>query len=253
MFARHDLVWLTSRGWQRVYAGVPGQAWGALERWRERGWPAVVRRADAGQAPGEVAIGFALPPRAGDGGKPKVGCRVELADIGRHTGALPLAAALDAAPRQWRASLALLERQAADAGLGLAVYGSVALAALTGQRYLTPQSDIDVLLRVGSRHQLTKGLDLLARYAGALPLDGEAVFPDGRAVAWKELVAAHGAAPGTRVLCKGPDRIALVLPEALMATLEAPACPNREPDRRDRAWAEAQAQAHARAQAQAQT
>jgi phosphoribosyl-dephospho-CoA transferase len=46
------------------------------------------------------------------------------------------------------------------------------------------------------------------------------VFPDGRAVAWKELRAAFAGAPGTRVLTKGLDRIALVLPAELIATLE---------------------------------
>lgn len=226
MFARHDLVWLTRRGWQRVRAGAPEGALAALDRWRDGGWPAVVRRAEAEMAANEVAIGFPLPPRPEEGGKLKFGCRVELCDIGRRTRALPLVAALDAVPEQWRDSLALLESQAADAGVGLAVYGSVALAALTGQYYLTPHSDIDVLLQPTSRRQLMKGLDLLAWHAGILPLDGEVVFPDGRAVAWKELRAAFAGAPGTRVLTKGLHRIALVLPEELIATLEEETCPN---------------------------
>ena len=220
MFARHDLVWLTSRGWQRVRAGAPEQALAALDRWRDAGWPAVVRRAEAAIAPGEVAIGFPLPPRPEDGGKLKFGCCVEMSDIGRRTRALPLVGALDAVPAQWREGLEMLERQAAHAGVGLGVYGSVALAALTGQYYLTPLSDIDVLLQPHTRRQLMIGLDLLSWHAGILPLDGEVVFPDGRAVAWKESRAAFAGAPGTRVLTKGLDRIALVLPEELMATLE---------------------------------
>jgi len=220
MFARHDLVWLTSRGWQRVRSGAPQAALSALDRWRDGGWPAVVRRTEAGMLPGEVAIGFPLPPRLEDGGKLKFGCAVEMSDIGRRTRALPLVGALDAVPAQWREGLEALERQAADAGVSLSVYGSVALAALTGQYYLTPLSDIDVLLQPQTRRQLMIGLDLLSWHAGILPLDGEVVFPDGRAVAWKELRAAFAGAPGTRVLTKGLDRIALVLPEALMATLE---------------------------------
>lgn len=226
MFARHDLVWLTSRGWQRVRAGAPLEAIDALDVWRDGGWPAVVRRAEAGLAPGEVAIGFALPPRRAAGGKlakPRVGCRVELSDVQRRTRALPLVGALDAVPAAWRAPLAALESEAAAAGLGLAVYGSVALEALTGQRYITPQSDIDLLLRPQNREQLMAGLALLARHAASLPLDGEVVFADGRAVAWKELRAAFGSAPGTRVLAKGLDRVALVAPEELMATLEGQA------------------------------
>lgn len=220
MFARHDLVWLTNRGWQRVRASAPEQAQAALTRWRDGGWPAIVRRAEVGLAPNEVAIGFPLPPRVEDGGKLKFGCAVEMSDIGRRTRALPLVGALHAVPQQWREGLEELERQAAEAGMGLAVYGSVALAALTGQYYLTPHSDIDVLLQPSSRRQLMIGLDLLSWHAGILPLDGEVVFPDGRAVSWKELRAAFAGAPGTRVLTKGLDRIALVLPAELIATLE---------------------------------
>ncbi|MDT1847626.1 phosphoribosyl-dephospho-CoA transferase, partial [Acinetobacter baumannii] len=69
MFARHDLVWLTSRGWQQVRAHAPSAALAALDRWRDNGWPAVVRRAEVDLAPNEVAIGFPLPPRIEDGGK----------------------------------------------------------------------------------------------------------------------------------------------------------------------------------------
>jgi phosphoribosyl-dephospho-CoA transferase len=222
MFARHDLVWLTSRGWQRVRASAPLEAIDALDLWRDAGWPAVVRRAEADLPAGEVAIGFALPPRRGPGpgGKLRVGCRVELSDIGRRTRALPLVGALDAVPAQWRDGLSALEGEAAEAGLGLAVYGSVALEALTGQPYLTPKSDIDLLLRPLNRKQLMAGLELLARHAAALPLDGEVVFGDGRAVAWKELLAAFDSAPGTRVLAKGLERVALVALDELMATLE---------------------------------
>jgi phosphoribosyl-dephospho-CoA transferase len=231
MFARHDLVWLTSRGWERVRAAAPQEAIDALDLWRDGGWPAVVRRADIDLQPNEVAIGFALPPRRDSGakaskggvaGKLRVGCRVDLADIGRRTRALPLVGALDAVPSDWHAGLAALEREAADAGIGLAVYGSVALEALTGQPYLTPGSDIDLLLRPVSRAQLMAGLDLLSRHAASLPLDGEVVFADGRAVAWKELCAAFESAPGTRVLAKGLERIALVPLDELIATLEEP-------------------------------
>ena len=63
MFARHDLVWLTSRGWERVRAGAPVEAADALDLWRDGGWPAVVRRAETGLPPNELAIGFALPRR----------------------------------------------------------------------------------------------------------------------------------------------------------------------------------------------
>jgi len=230
MFARHDLVWLTERGWRQVRAGVAPDAaqelTAALDSWRDAGWPAVVRRAEGDAEPGEVAIGFALPPRPGDGRKLRIGSRVSVADIVRHTPALPLAAALDAVPGDWRTALAALAREAGDAELELAVYGSVALAAITGQRYLTPASDIDLLLRPADHAQLTAGLALLARHAALMPLDGEVVFPDGRAVAWKELRMVLDTMPGTRVLAKSLQRVALAAPEDLLATLEDARCLN---------------------------
>ena len=214
MFARHDLVWLTGRGWQRVRASAPLDVITALDGWRDGGWPAVVRRAEVDLGAHEIAIGFALP------GKQRVGCRVEFCDVNRRTRALPLVGALDAVPPAWREPLAALERQAADAGLGLAVYGSVALQALTGMQYVTAASDIDLLLRPLTRKQLMNGLDVLAAHANVLPLDGEVVFPDGRAVAWKELRAAFDSAPGARVLAKSLERVMLVAPGELLATLE---------------------------------
>ncbi|MBB3221950.1 malonate decarboxylase holo-[acyl-carrier-protein] synthase [Pseudoduganella umbonata] len=228
MLARHDLVWLTAQGWRQVRAGMAPEAEQelitALDAWRGAGWPAVVRRAEADPAPEEVAIGFALPPRPGDGRKVRIGSRVDVAEIVRHTPALPLAGALGAVPDGWRTALAALSREAADAGLDLAVYGSVALAAITGQRYVTPASDIDLLLRPLDREQLAAGLALVARHAALLPLDGEVVFPDGRAVAWKELRMVLDTTPGTRVLAKSLERVALAVPDDLLATLEDAPC-----------------------------
>ena len=226
MFARHDLVWLTGRGWERVLAGAPPDAILPLDGWRAAGWPAVVRRAETALAANEVAIGFAMPPRTADSRKQRVACRVELSDISRRTRPLPLVGALDAAPGAWCDPLAALESAAAGAGFGLAVYGSLALQALTGQPYLRPESDIDLLLRPLNRAQLTAGLDLLATHAVHLPLDGEVVFPDGRAVAWRELRAAFDSAPGTRVLAKSLAQVALVAPDELIATLEEAAWQN---------------------------
>ena len=224
MFARHDLVWLTEQGWRQVRAGVAPEAATVLDAWCNAGWPAVVRRAEVDAAPGEVAIGFALPPRPGDGRKLRIGSRVGVTGIVRHSPALPLAGALNAVPDDWRTALAALAREADEAGVDLAVYGSVGLAALTGQHYVTPASDVDLLLRPADRAQLAAGLALLARHAARLPLDGEVVFPDGRAVAWKELRIALDGTPGTRVLAKSLERVALVVVDELLATLEEAPC-----------------------------
>jgi phosphoribosyl-dephospho-CoA transferase len=227
MFARHDLAWLTGRGWQHARAAAPADCIEAIDRWQQKGWPAVVRRADIDLPANQLSLGIALPPRSVDGGKRRIACRVPAAEVRMHAPPLPLAQAIDAAPQAWRPLLAALERQAAVHGLAIRVYGSVALQALTGQTYLTAASDIDLLLHPATPAQLYSGLDLLNSYAGKLPLDGEIVFPNAQAVAWKELSGALGGAAGTRVLVKQMQAVALATTDDLLATMKDGVCTSR--------------------------
>jgi phosphoribosyl-dephospho-CoA transferase len=224
MFARHDLVWLTQRGWRQALATAPANCGEALDRWRQAGWPAVARRADDDLPPGQLAIGIALPPDKVDGAKIRIACRVPAAEVRQHLPPLPLAQTIGAAPKPWRPLLAALERQAAVQGLALSVYGSVALQALTGQAYLTPASDIDLLLHPVTTAQLHSALDLLNSYAGRLALDGEIVFPHAQAVAWKELSGALGGAAGARVLVKHMQGVSLAATDDLLATMKDGVC-----------------------------
>jgi phosphoribosyl-dephospho-CoA transferase len=214
MHSRHELVWLTPQGWKEAAASVrPGDR-GSLALWERQGWPAVVRRRDVG-APGHVvSLGIALPPAGPDAPKERIGLRIDAAHVGRRLPALGLAEAMTAAPDAWRAGLAAL----AGGGLELRAYGSLALQAITGLPYLTPASDIDLLLAPRSRAELEAGVDLLSRHAGTLPLDGEVVFPGGDAVAWKEW---RDAGPRARVLVKTIDAVRLAERAALLATLES--------------------------------
>ncbi|WP_020653040.1 malonate decarboxylase holo-[acyl-carrier-protein] synthase [Massilia niastensis] len=217
MFARHDLVWLTPRGWERAAAAAPVPDSAALAEWGAAGWPAVVTRLGAGVPPGQVALGLPLPPRP-DGSKPRIAFSAEVTDIESATSALPLARAIAAVPSAWRPGLAAIVHDAADAGLDVRVYGSVALQALTGQAYIKPGSDIDLLLHPVTRAQYRCALELLGRRADMLPLDGEIVFPNRQGVAWKELARATEARG--RVLAKTLQGVALVSLDSLLATME---------------------------------
>jgi phosphoribosyl-dephospho-CoA transferase len=224
MFARHDLVWLTQRGWQHALATAPANCVEAIDMWRDAAWPAVVRRADGGLPPGQLSIGISLPPDPADGAKRRIACRVPVAEVRQHLPPLPLAQAIAAAPEPWRPRLAALERQAAAGDLALRVYGSVALQALTGQAYLTAASDIDLLLHPVTLAQFHSGLDLLDFHARRLPLDGEIVFPGAHAVAWKELSGALAGAAGARVLLKHLHGVSLAATDALLATMKDDVC-----------------------------
>jgi phosphoribosyl-dephospho-CoA transferase len=216
MFSRHDLAWLTGAGWEAALArALPGQH-AALEQWRRHDWPAIVRRADAGLAPGQVSLGIALPPAA-DGSKGRVALNASVSDIARRAPALALADAARAAPARWRALLG--ELVAESGGLAIRAYGSLAMQAVTGQAYLTPRSDIDLVFSPASRDALVTGIALLARYGALLPLDGEIVFPSGDAVAWKEWLGAERGQD--RVLVKDAHAVRLASTAQLLATLEA--------------------------------
>lgn len=213
MFSRHELVWLTAQGWDTALERAqPGQQAG-IERWRRADWPAVVRRAGVGLEAGEVSLGIPLPPTP-DGVKGRIAMTALKADVARHTPALALADAAQAAPDHWRKGL-----DALTAGLPLRAYGSLAMQAITGQSYLTPSSDIDLLFFPTDGESLRAGLALLEQHAAVLPLDGEIIFASGAAVAWKEWInAARGQA---RVLVKDAGAVRLAPMAELLATLEA--------------------------------
>jgi phosphoribosyl-dephospho-CoA transferase len=200
MLSRHDLVWLTPAGWDAAPA---------LPQWRERDWPAVVRRHDPGVAHDAVCLGIPLPARQ------RVALVVNSAEIARTAPPLPLMDAIAAAPPQWVAGLVALQRAAA--ALDVRVYGSLAMASITGLPYLGPASDIDVLLRPANHAELLAGLALLEEHAQLLPLDGEIVFPSGDAVAWKEWLSARR--DQARVLVKSLHAVRLADPAALLAAL----------------------------------
>jgi phosphoribosyl-dephospho-CoA transferase len=215
MYSRHDLVWLTPEGW-RAAAGraVPDER-AAVEHWAAQGWPATVRRHDAGSGAATVALGLSLPPDPGNGSKPKIALHALHRHVARHTPPMALADALPAAPPAWGDGLRALDT-AAGPGY-LRVYGSLALQAMTGRPYLCAASDIDLMFCPASVAQLDTLMGLLASHAEHLPLDGEAVFPSGDAVAWKEWRGAGGPA---RVLVKSIDGARLANRASLLATLE---------------------------------
>lgn len=204
------LVWLTAIGWHAAFDAAREAHKTAISWWANHDWPVVVRRMDADAGADEVCLGLPLPPDSA-GVKVRIALRARVADIGRTAPALLLREA---------ATVRDVEALCDDAGtLPLRVFGSMAMQALTGLQYLSPTSDVDVLLHPGSRRQLEEGMALLARHAERLPLDGEIVFPGGAAVSWKEwqMAMTHPA----KVLVKDLQSVRLTETASLLATLEA--------------------------------
>jgi phosphoribosyl-dephospho-CoA transferase len=183
-----------------------------------------VRRRDADAGPDQVCLGLTLPIDDTGAARLRLGLRCLHSEVARQRRPLSLREAAPALPPAWRAAHAGLERQAAEADLDLRVYGSLALQALTGAPYLTARSDIDLAFFPRDAAQLNHGLALLDYYSRQLPLDGEIIFPSGRAVAWKEWRNAVSAASRTRVLVKRIDCVLLAEPAALLGEITEGTC-----------------------------
>lgn len=206
MFSRHELVWLTPAGWDAAQAQAPHAA---LTLWRTHDWPAVVRRHEQGVGTDRVCLGIPLP--LSFGARQRLALVADVKHVARRQPPLLLADALASAPPEWLAGLVALQRAAT---VDLRVFGSLAMQSLTGLAYLRPASDIDLLITPHCAAELDAGLTLLAEAASALPLDGEIVFANGAAVAWKEYLAARR--DDARVLVKSRDSVRLVQPATLM-------------------------------------
>ncbi len=129
-------------------------------------------------------MGLALPPALG---KRRIALNVPARHIARYTPPLRLDDAIAHAPAGWQGALAELDGAAGDIGIELRVFGSLAWQALSGIRYLTPHSDIDLLWQPHTHAQLRQGIALLARWEQhhGLRADGEVLF-GGDAVSWRE-------------------------------------------------------------------
>lgn len=218
MTGRHQLVWLTAQGWDDCAHNCANDAdRAAIAQWRAMDWPAVVRRREPGAAADRLGLGIPLPPDA-DGVKRRCAIAAPLDAIQRRQPPLALADVAVHAPAHWRAPLAALLADAERHGCVLSVFGSAAMQALTGLPYLTPRSDLDLLLHPRGVAALHAGLALLLRHAGALPLDGEIVFPGGAAVSWKEWTGSGE----QRVLVKHIDGVRLAPRAELLLTLALP-------------------------------
>jgi len=222
-YKRHALVWLSESGWQDVAAALATEHRHVAQRWQQQDWPTVVRRRDADCDDDIVCLGIALPPDA-DGVKLRLPVTVRSSQVRALRAPLAVADVVEHAAPPWRERLLRLHHEFAAQACTVGVYGSLALQALTGQIYLRPSSDIDLLFAPTDTQQLRQGVALLQAYAAVLPLDGEVSFPDGSAVAWKEWAQA-GNEPDQRVLLKRRSDVALARVGDVLALLEAHPCP----------------------------
>ena len=185
---RHDLIFVGPAAWHSLLlTRSDGAANALVSCWVDRGWPLIRRRAMPGEGHG-VPLGLALPYFAG---KKRFSFLMRHEDILSTSPPPSLRSAGPSAPRAWRPTLAKLEDLASRHRVEARVFGSLALAVVTGLDYLTDRSDLDLLLQVNRDTDLSRLTADLARIEAAAPmrLDGELIRHDGAAANWRELHA----------------------------------------------------------------
>lgn len=216
---RHDLVFLHPDAAFRFACGAADPALtAAVREWIEAGRPLVTARQPAGSA--EAVLGLALPLAQA---RRRVTCLVERRAIARVAPPLAPLRCLARLPADQAEVLAILDKSLNAVGVRVGVYGSLAWEAVSGEAYRTSDSDIDLVCDVHTLAQYHAALQFLEAAAARLScrLDGEVRFPDGHAVAWRELLA-HPEDLGA-VLAKGPAEVRLMPVADLLDSLGAEA------------------------------
>ena len=203
---RQQLIRLSGAGWARVLDAP----WDAIARsclglWAARGLPLVVTRQPP-EPDDRVATGLPAPARYR---RRRLALPVEPRDVLFFDEFPAAAAATRLLPRgaaaPWRTLLATL----AAADCAPRVYGGFGWQALTRLAYVHADSDLDLLLPVSSGAHADAVAQRLACAAWDGPrLDGELLFPDGGAIAWREWHA-HRQGRVAQVLVKRLHGVAL--------------------------------------------
>lgn len=207
---RHDWVWLGA-GWRAHLAeALPSNREDILEAWRTRGLPFVVARGLEDDPADTVRLGLSLPNRS------RVGLHVQIGALERRAGPPALRDAIPIAPLEWRDQMTRLDKASADVGATAHIYGSLAWLLRSGDAYVKPSSDIDLLFAPSGRAQAEALLDILCQMPEPPSWDGEFLLPGGWGAAWREL-----ARRPPSVLLKGIRRLELWSPEQVFVALES--------------------------------
>jgi phosphoribosyl-dephospho-CoA transferase len=179
---RNQLVWLTEAAWLQVRARAwDAQAHSILAHWHTAQLPWVVCRQRVPESPHSISLGLPAPLQWE---RRKLALDVVAEDIERVDEFPLLKPGLlgpaDAAPLQnFLHHLAVLHAPTR-------VYGSYGWQQLTGLPCVRDGSDLDLLIAVPDMGTAGQVVWLLRGLQLACAVDGELLFPDGQAVAWRE-------------------------------------------------------------------
>jgi phosphoribosyl-dephospho-CoA transferase len=213
---RHDLVWLHPSAIYSAPCVEFGSAeWSALADWLAIGRPLVAARQTVGT--GRVQLGLSLPLVQS---RKRLSILVDPSQIAEVRPSLSVRQCMSRLPPDQAASLLEVASSIETSGARLGIYGSLAWESLSGELYRHDASDIDLICDVADLMQYEIALTVLAQAIAKFPcrLDGELRFPDGRSVAWQEILTL-GEALGKPVLVKGEQEVALLPLADVLASL----------------------------------
>jgi phosphoribosyl-dephospho-CoA transferase len=218
---RHDLVYLRPDAvFETPCAEAGDPFWLSTRDWIAAGRPLVAaRQALAGE---RVLLGLCLPLAQQ---RKRLSIQVGRSAVVEIRRPLSIEHCCPRLPAVDAEVLRRLAARAVTCSARAGVFGSLAWEALSGENYRHAESDIDLIVDVETMAQFDAMLSALQQAAGQLScrLDGEIRFPDGNAVAWRE-VAANRESPAAAVLVKGPQEVALQPLQSLLDSLTDACC-----------------------------
>lgn len=181
--ARNQLVWIDPLAWAQIEDRAwDAEAQGILAHWRANRLPLVVCRQRAETAGEQICLGLPAPPQWS---RRRLALTVDLGVI-TASGVFPSLLQVAQANHWGQAALDLSQALTAQ-GVQTHVYGSHGWQFLTELPYLHVASDIDLSLCVAEFEAASQVVHLLDSAQLHWRVDGEIVFSEGQAVAWREL------------------------------------------------------------------
>ena len=180
---RNQLVWLDPAAWAQIELREwDEQAQAILAHWRTQRLPLVVCRQRPQTSKDQVCVGLPAPQQWS---RRRLALNLDLNGLAARDHFPTLLQVAQA--NQWGRAARSLSDSLSDLGLQARVYGSHGWQWLTGLTYVHDASDLDLSVSVHSLAQATAVVKRLARTSFHCRIDGEIVFPQGQAIAWREL------------------------------------------------------------------
>ena len=219
---RHDLAYLHADARvEFATRSLPEAAERWVSQWLADGRPLVVcrQRMRENGAESDVDLGICLPNHLG---RQKLACRVRSAAVARVERPISVEQLNGVLQSEACSAMTRLAGAAQRLGVSVGVYGSTAWECLSGASYRRSESDIDLICDVAQRDTLPAWLRALQRSAQDVDgrLDGEVRFPDGKAVAWRELSNAYESGGAARVMYKGLRDVGFASLDGLLESMQ---------------------------------